>query len=98
MECLTLHDLFLHHIHEKTLKTEINGLVEPGVLEWTRANERATPAFIVPKKDRSVRFVSDFRMLNEWFKRAPHPVPKTQALLHELEDFVHATSLNLNMG
>jgi hypothetical protein len=36
--------------------------------------------------------------LNEWLHRAPHRVPKMQDLLHKLEGFMHAASLDLNMG
>jgi hypothetical protein len=55
------------HVHEKTLKVEIDRLlVELGVLKWTRADEWAAPTFVVPKKDGSVRFASDFCKLNEW--------------------------------
>jgi hypothetical protein len=64
------------HIHEKTLKVEIDRSVEVGVLKWTRADEWAAPTFVIPKKDGSVRFTSDFRKLNEWLHRAPYPVPK----------------------
>jgi hypothetical protein len=42
--------------------------------------------------------ISDFRKLNEWLRRALHPVPKTQDLPHKLEGFMCAASLNLNMG
>jgi hypothetical protein len=85
-------------IHEKTLKIEIDRLVKLGVLKWTKANEWAAPTFIIPKKDGSVRFISDFRKLNEWLKRAPYPIPKIQDMLHKLEGFMYATSLDLNMG
>jgi hypothetical protein len=82
--------------HERTLKVEINRLVELGVLEWTAANEWAAPPFVVPRKNGSVRFASDFRKLNLWLQRAPCPTPKTQDLLHGLEGFMHhATMLNL---
>jgi hypothetical protein len=47
--------------HEKTLTVEIDRLVKLGALEWTTANEWAAPTFIIPKKNGSVRFVSDFR-------------------------------------
>jgi hypothetical protein len=86
------------HIHEKTLKVEIDRLVELGVLKWTKADEWAAPTFLFPKKDGSVRFISDFRKLNEWLHRAPYPIPKLQDLLHELKGFMCATSLDLNMG
>jgi hypothetical protein len=49
------------------------------------------------KKDGSVRFISDFRKLNEWIIRSPHPIPKIQDMLHKLEGFMYATSLDLNM-
>jgi hypothetical protein len=42
--------------------------------------------------------VSDFRKLNESLHRAPCPVPKIQDLLHELKGFMHAASLDSNMG
>ena len=86
------------HVHERTLKIEIDRLVKLGVLKWTKANEWAAPTFIIPKKDGRVRFISDFRKLNEWLKRAPYPIPKIQDLLHKLEGFMYATSLDLNMG
>jgi hypothetical protein len=77
---------------------DIDRLVKLGVLEWTTANEWAAPTFIIPKKNGSVRFISDFRKLNSWLQRAPYPIPKIQDLLHKLEGFMHATPLDLNMG
>jgi hypothetical protein len=86
------------HVHERTLKIEIDRLVKLGVLKWTKANEWAAPTFIIPKKDGRVRFISDFRKLNEWLKRAPYPIPKIQDLLHKLEGLMYATYIDLNMG
>jgi hypothetical protein len=85
-------------MHEETTKVEISRLVKLGVLEWTTANEWAAPTFIVPKKKGSVRFAADFRNLNFWLQRAPCPMPKIQDLLHKLEGFMCAASLDLNMG
>ena len=56
------------------------------------------PIFIIPKKNGILRFISDFRDLNERIKRKPFPIPKIQDLLLELEGFKHAFSLDLNMG
>ena len=53
-------------VHEKTLKIELDRLVQLGVLKWTNAREWAAPTFIMPKKDGSVRFISDFCKLKEW--------------------------------
>ena len=62
---------------------------------WLRMG---APTFIVPKKNNTVRFISDFRELNKWIKRKPYPIPKIQDLLLKLEGFRYATSLDLNMG
>ena len=85
-------------VHEKTFKIELDRLVELGVLKWTNARDWAAPTFIIPKKDGSVRFISDFRKLNKWILRSPFPIPKIQDMLHKLEGFMYATSLDLNMG
>jgi hypothetical protein len=53
---------------------------------------------IIPKKNGTVRFISDFRKLNEMLKRMPYPIPKNAQMLQELEKSAYATSLDLNMG
>ena len=61
-------------------------------------SEWAVPIFIIPKKDKTVRFISDFRELNKRIKCKPYPIPKIQDLLQTLEGFQYGTSLDLNMG
>ncbi len=61
-------------------------------------SEWAAPTFIIPKKDGTVRFISDFRELNLRLKRKPFPLPNIQDLLLKLEGFTYGTSLDLNMG
>jgi hypothetical protein len=61
-------------------------------------SEWAAPTFIIPKKNGTVIFISDFRRLNEELKRKPYPIPKIAQMLQELENFAYATSLDLNMG
>jgi hypothetical protein len=58
----------------------------------------AAPTLIIPKKNGTVRFISDFRKLNEMLKRKTYPIPKLAQMLQELEEFAYATSLDLNMG
>ena len=48
---------------ETTMK-ELNRLCELGVLEFQPASEWASPFFIIPKKDNTVCFISDFREVN----------------------------------
>ena len=85
-------------VHKETIMTEVKRLVEIGVLEWQPTSEWAAPSFIQPKKNGTVRFLSDFRRLNEWLVRKPFPLPKISTVLQELEGFTYATALDLNMG
>ena len=56
------------------------------------------PTFLIPKKDSTVRFISDFRELKKRILRQPYPIPKIQYLLLRLEGFHYGTTLDLNMG
>ena len=85
-------------IHEATLKLELERLCKIGVLKKVNHSEWAVPTFIVPKKDGSVRFISDLRKINKRILRKPYPIPHIQDLLLKLEGFMYATSLDLNMG
>ena len=48
--------------YEMTLKLEIERLCKLGVLRKINHSEWAAPTFIIPKKDGTVRFISDFRL------------------------------------
>jgi hypothetical protein len=85
-------------VHTETILKEIKRLVELGVLEWQPTSEWAAPSFIQPKKNGTVRFLMDFRRLNERLVRKPFPKPKISTVLQELEGFMYATALDLNMG
>jgi hypothetical protein len=69
-----------------------------GVLEWQPSSRWGLPTFIIPKKDSTVRTISDFRELNKHIVRRPYPLPKISTILQELEGFTYATALDLNMG
>jgi hypothetical protein len=85
-------------IPEATLKIEIERLCKIGVLRKINRSEWGSPTFIIPKKDGTLRFISDFQELNKRIKRKPFPLPKIQDLLLKLEGFQYATSLDLNMA
>ena len=84
--------------HNATVKTEVKRLCEIEVLEWQPASEWAAPLFIQPKKNNTVRFLTDFREVNKRLVRKPFPLPKIMVVLQELEGFTFATALDLNMG
>ena len=86
------------HIHEEPTRKEIERLCQLGVLKPCTDSEWGAPSFIIPKKNKTVRFLSDFRKLNAVLKRKPFPIPKIQDMLQKLEGFKYATALDLNMG
>ena len=53
------------HIHLETLKKEVARLVKLGVLVKQPFSQWGAPTFIIPKKNGRVRFISDFREVNE---------------------------------
>ena len=97
-EPFQLQPFAIPQIHMETLRKEINRLCQINVLRRVPMAEYASPSFIIPKKNGTVRVVSDFRMLNSILKNFVHPIPRIQDLLNNLGGFTYATSLDLNMG
>ena len=85
-------------IHEETLKKELVRLCKIGVLKKCSNSVWASPTFIIPKKNGTVRFISDFRFVNKCLIRKPYPIPKISDVLQKIEGITYATSLDLNMG
>jgi hypothetical protein len=85
-------------IHKDVLIKEIERLCKLGVLERQHYSEWALPSFIVPKKNNTVHFLSNFWEVNKRLIRKPFPIPKISTVLQELEGFTFATALDLNMG
>jgi hypothetical protein len=77
---------------------EIKRLCNIGVLVWQPSSRWALPTFIIPQKDSTVNTISDFRELNKCIVRKPYPIPKISTMLQELQGFIYATALDLNMG
>ncbi len=67
-------------------------------MEWQPSSQWALPTFIIPKKDSTLRTISDLRELNKHIVRKPYPILKISTILQELEGFTYATALDLNMG
>ena len=83
-------------MHEETLKTKLNRLVNIGVSKLKNNLEWAVPTFIIPKSNGTVCFISDFRQFNKRIKMIPFPIPNIQDLFKKLEGFKYASSLDLN--
>jgi hypothetical protein len=69
-----------------------------GVLEKQPASEWALPSFIIPKKDRTICFLSGFWEVNKRLVRKPFLIPKISTVLQELEGFSFASALDHNIG
>jgi hypothetical protein len=76
----------------------VERLCQLGVLDRQPASEWALPSFIIPKKDKTVCFLSDFWEVNKWLVRKPFPIPKISMVLQEIKGFSYATVLDLNMA
>lgn len=86
------------HAYLDTVKKEVARLERLGVIVRDSSSPWAAPAFIIPKKDKTARFLTDFRRLNALIVRHPFPMPKITELLQGLKRFVFVTSLDMNMG
>jgi len=80
------------------VKKEIEELVKAEVLESCDPAPWAFPTFAVPKKDGSIRIVTDFRRLNEVIKRVPFPMPTLSQLIHKLHGFTFVSAIDLYKG
>jgi hypothetical protein len=85
-------------IHKATFMKKIDCLILMGVLKWQPLSKWALPFFIIPKKNHTVRTISDFRELNKQIVRKPYPIPKIGNTWQELEGFTCATTLDLITG
>jgi hypothetical protein len=84
-------------IHKATLLEEINRLMGIGVLKRQSSSQWASPTFIIPKKDMTVRTITDFWELNKRIVRRPYPIPKISSTLQELEGFTYDWLLHYNI-
>ena len=77
-------------------------LVELGVLERVPDDEDSgyggPPVFIIPKADKMVRFVTDFRKMKVTVKWKPYLIPRSNDTSQSMEGFQWATTLDLSMG
>jgi hypothetical protein len=86
-------------IHYVMLQSCRSGMtVQIRVLERVIRSKWGAPTFIIPKKDGTVLFISDFRELNKKIVQRLYPIPHIQDMLLNLDGFQYATSLDLNMG
>ena len=88
----------VQHSLRETFQKELQRLIKLGVLEKNSDSQWASPSFIIAKKNNQVKFLTDFRQVNDVLLRKPYPIPKILDMMQTLQGFRYATTLDLNMG
>jgi hypothetical protein len=85
-------------VQKDTLIKEVDRLVQQGVLEGQPASEWASPLFIMPKKNRTVRFLSIFWEVNMKLIRKPFPIPKNKHSIARVRRIHFCSSTGFEYG
>ena len=72
-------------------------MIADGVLIPVRTSAWGFPSFIIPKKDGRVRWISDFRKLNEMIIRGPFHLPRIQDIMTRRGTYKYFTKIDLLM-
>jgi hypothetical protein len=78
-------------------KKELDRLEKEGVLSRTGRSEWIAGSFIIPKKDGSVRWISDFRGLNKAIRRKCYPIPRIGDILSRRTGYKFLTKIDISM-
>ena len=65
------------------------------VLTLVQKSQCGTLVFIIPKKEVTVRFITDYRRLNQKLAIRPYPLPRIGKTMQKLEILHYATALDL---
>ncbi len=84
-------------IHLKTFKKELGHLVRIGVLAAQQKSERASPSFIIPKKDGRVCWISNLHQLNKVIKLTQYLLPIITDILRKHYGYKFFTKLDVSM-
>ena len=68
------------------------------VLTLVKLSYYGSTVFIIPEKEGTVRFITNYHRLNHKLVRNTHPLPTIGDTIQQLEGFQNATALDLNMG
>jgi hypothetical protein len=71
--------------YQQVTRDEIARLESIGLLTKVTVAEWAAPTFIIPKKNKTVRVITDFHGLNKCLKRNPFPMPKIPDIFQGME-------------
>ena len=72
--------------------------MELGVLTLAKQSQYITPIFIIPKKEGTARFITDYRRINQILVRNMYPLTRIGKTIQQLGGLQYATELYLNIG
>ena len=84
-------------INKETLFKELRRLVEIGAITPVQQSQYGTPVFIIPKKEGTVRFITNYHRINHQWVRKTYPLPRIYETMQQLEGLKYEISLDLNM-
>ena len=85
-------------INKENFHKELKLLLEIGFITPLQNSQYGNPVFIIPKKEGTVRFIKDYRRINQKLVRNPYPLPRIGETMQQLEGFQYATALYLKIG
>jgi hypothetical protein len=101
LHCIAVHckPFTVPRTHADVFKQECERLQKIGVLDPIKvgATEHAYPSFIIPKKDGTVRWISDFRKLNKILIRKIFPLPNIHDTLTKRKGYKYFTKIDISM-
>ena len=72
--------------------------MEIGVLTPLQHSKYGNPIFIIPKKEGTTRFITDYCRINQKLVRKTYPLPRIYKTMQQLEGLQYAIALDLNTG
>jgi len=88
----------INKAYKHVTKDKIQQLQGLGLLTLVTSSQWAAPTFIIPKKNNTIRVITDFRGLNKCLVQKPDPIPKISDIFQGMEKFRWAKTIDLNMG
>ena len=67
------------------------------MLTLVQKSKCGTLVFIIPNKEETVRFITDYPMINHKLVRNTYPLLRIGNTIQKLDGFHYVTALNLNM-
>ena len=77
----------VHRINKDNFRKELKHLLEIGVLTPVQQRQYGTTVFILPKKEETVSFITDYCRINQKLVRKPYPLHIIGETMQQLEGF-----------